>query len=458
VRPEELLGKTVLVGLTYASPDGDVRERRQMHGVIESADDAGVGIREPSGALFTLPPGFDAFEVADPGEYTLRGTGEVVVDPDLLCSWTITAPPSTLEDWTNSYEQRRSLYEAFADRLRDLLEELFDAYELDVAWDITFHATGNEMRRDLLQVWRTTGAVPDPFDSDVRATGVTVALPSIGELGALEHLVETEFVVDRTHSRAWAECNPHSDGSFAAELPTYLVELDERRAGLAEWAQYIGLKLRIEAVTEIGDAWRDALESLPLREPASYPTELQEVLTRQGAAMREADADLAFVHTSLERLLDDQREAVVAGDLEQPLNAITLMAYLHVGAPVTSLVDVAAEVGFRHDPDDLPGWASVEEGLLWLLRHEGVETIAEIDLFLSEILPRAPQMLAQLCELSSEAGFRPWTLRESLLEFVWLVFKRAPAETVALTDYMQPVAYALNTLIGNFVEPREQDT
>jgi hypothetical protein len=35
-----------------------------------------------------------AFQPAPPGEYRLKSTGEIVVDPDLLSTWTIRRPGS----------------------------------------------------------------------------------------------------------------------------------------------------------------------------------------------------------------------------------------------------------------------------------------------------------------------------------------------------------------------------
>ena len=95
----ELIGKTVLVGLTFADADGDVRERVQRHGVIETADpEEGIGIRllapgQPwDRELYRVPPDLQAFKEAPPGAYRLRSTGETVVDPDFTSTWEIRAP------------------------------------------------------------------------------------------------------------------------------------------------------------------------------------------------------------------------------------------------------------------------------------------------------------------------------------------------------------------------------
>lgn len=45
------------------------------------------------GEIFWLPPDVGPFQDAKPGEYKLRSTGEVVVDPDLLATWTVNNPP-----------------------------------------------------------------------------------------------------------------------------------------------------------------------------------------------------------------------------------------------------------------------------------------------------------------------------------------------------------------------------
>src|SRR5262245_54271512 len=87
-----LIGKHLLVGLTYVNADGTLQKQVQVHGHITAVDDTRVTMRlHGSDEEFTLPPEWERFEPADPGEYRLRSTGEVVVNPDLLASWTITA-------------------------------------------------------------------------------------------------------------------------------------------------------------------------------------------------------------------------------------------------------------------------------------------------------------------------------------------------------------------------------
>lgn len=59
---------------------------------VISADKQGIVIKQCSGELLPLPPDLSSTEKAAPGEYTLRATGEVVVDPDYLATWSLYKP------------------------------------------------------------------------------------------------------------------------------------------------------------------------------------------------------------------------------------------------------------------------------------------------------------------------------------------------------------------------------
>lgn len=94
-KAEQMTGQRVLVGVTYLDESGEVIEQVQFHGVIEAANlQQGIGVRRhDSGEVQWLPPDLRPFHPAEPGEYRLRSTGEVVVDPDFLATWTVTRRP-----------------------------------------------------------------------------------------------------------------------------------------------------------------------------------------------------------------------------------------------------------------------------------------------------------------------------------------------------------------------------
>jgi hypothetical protein len=91
---DEYIGKHLLVGLTYVDHNDSVTHQVQLHGTITRITEEGIFFEQANGeGEFSLPPDVESLKPARPGKYTLRSTGEVVVDPDYVSSWTINAPP-----------------------------------------------------------------------------------------------------------------------------------------------------------------------------------------------------------------------------------------------------------------------------------------------------------------------------------------------------------------------------
>ncbi len=84
---EDLIGKILLVGITYYTKDGELIEQKQYYGTVIEASETLIKIKQKDGSEFTLPPDLSSTKRARPGKYTLRSNGEVVSDPDFLATW-----------------------------------------------------------------------------------------------------------------------------------------------------------------------------------------------------------------------------------------------------------------------------------------------------------------------------------------------------------------------------------
>ena len=91
-----MIGKCVLVGLTYENRRGEEISLQQFYGTVASADEKrGISLilaGRDAGQTKWLPPDTDSFHAASKGEYRLRSSGEVVVDPDYTATWTVVVP------------------------------------------------------------------------------------------------------------------------------------------------------------------------------------------------------------------------------------------------------------------------------------------------------------------------------------------------------------------------------
>jgi hypothetical protein len=93
VAAQQIVGKCVVVGITYTDDAGRSVDQTQFHGrVVRANAEEGLVLVRPSGEEFRLPPLLKALQKASPGEYRLRSTGEVVVNPDYTCTWSVRKP------------------------------------------------------------------------------------------------------------------------------------------------------------------------------------------------------------------------------------------------------------------------------------------------------------------------------------------------------------------------------
>jgi hypothetical protein len=92
---QKYIGKYILVGITQEDAFGKVTGQFQVHGVIELVAPDGVTIAlrgTRQGEYYVIPPVLSDLDPAEPGEYRLHSTGELVIDPDYMTSFTITPP------------------------------------------------------------------------------------------------------------------------------------------------------------------------------------------------------------------------------------------------------------------------------------------------------------------------------------------------------------------------------
>jgi hypothetical protein len=87
----EMVGALLLVRVTYVDRSGDNERSIEFAGRVSAVSPL-VSIEVEGDEPFTLPPDPDAYSRADPGEYTLATTGEVVLDPDFTTVWTVNSP------------------------------------------------------------------------------------------------------------------------------------------------------------------------------------------------------------------------------------------------------------------------------------------------------------------------------------------------------------------------------
>jgi hypothetical protein len=83
------IGKRLLVGITYLDKNEQVTRLEQFHGLvvrINKNEGIVVKINDLNTERF-LPPDLDQIHEASPGDYKLKASGEIVVNPDYIATW-----------------------------------------------------------------------------------------------------------------------------------------------------------------------------------------------------------------------------------------------------------------------------------------------------------------------------------------------------------------------------------
>ncbi len=88
----DLIGKIMLIGMTYYTHDDQFIEQKQFWGkVVEIREDV-ILVQQKNGENISLPPDLRSVKIAPPGTYRLRSTGETIENPDYLSTWIVHEP------------------------------------------------------------------------------------------------------------------------------------------------------------------------------------------------------------------------------------------------------------------------------------------------------------------------------------------------------------------------------
>jgi hypothetical protein len=89
----EMLGKVVLVGVSYCDASGEVVDNQQYFGTVLriNAQEGLVIASGENGEEITLPPMLERYAAAAPGIYNLK-SGHSVENPDYLSTWRVHPP------------------------------------------------------------------------------------------------------------------------------------------------------------------------------------------------------------------------------------------------------------------------------------------------------------------------------------------------------------------------------
>ncbi|MCR5347312.1 MAG: RelA/SpoT domain-containing protein [Fretibacterium sp.] len=293
-----------------------------------------------------------------------------------------------------SYVEKLSLYEEYASRIRNLIQDLIEREGVEFHTIEGWAKTPSELLRSLntmdedtsLPVLRGEGA----FASlDLVTVRVLLRFPE--DVNRVEEVVRAEFDVDE--SRSVPSSGLEDPFRFGYPAVVYTLALSESRSHLREWEKYQGLNFRLELRTMLQDAWAAIAPKVNLSVGTLSEKKLKRKLVRLAALLEEADEGFLSLRDEARgeaflvpptSLAGQTREEPIA--VERTFTDEELYQFFR-GDPsrLSHWNEVAIEAGFPPFSPDPSYLRESFKHLCQILRAAGIDTISEVRDFLAEV-------------------------------------------------------------------------
>ena len=166
-------------------------------------------------------------------------------------SWTvIVLDRRRVDELGISYVEKLSLYEEYASRVRNLVQDLIEREDIEI------HSIEGWAKAPVDLV-RSLNARGDDRDTELESVldlvTVRVLLRFPEDVCKVEEIVLAEFDVD--HARSVSSSGLEDPFRFGYPAVVYTLALSESRSSLREWGKYRGLGFRLELRTMLQEAW-----------------------------------------------------------------------------------------------------------------------------------------------------------------------------------------------------------
>ena len=306
------------------------------------------------------------------------------------------------------YRETRPVYDSFTIKLRELIEELLDANELEVE-NVEFRTKSVERFSEKIR--REDKSYDDSLSQVTDLCGLRIITYYLEDVDKVGDIIRKEFVVDDENSLDKSEAmDPDRFGYLSLH---YVVSLSKGRARLTEWKPVSALKAEIQVRTVLQHAWAAIDHKLRYRSAREVPTNLKRQLFRLSALLELADTEFANLRTRAEAMTEEYASEVQRGQYDIEVNLDSLDSYLESSGVLTKWKERALKAEFGepfHERD-----ISALRRLLKVVQSSGITRIAELDDLLRGASKWGTRVLRQVRGLSGKADFIPFAVPHDVL-------------------------------------------
>lgn len=188
------------------------------------------------------------------------------------------------DEWGRKYMEKYSLYEEFAGRISNLLQNLVEGENIEV-----YSVFGRA--KTPAEFLRTAGTLPTAEQSvlagiaDLCTVKILVNFPD--DVSKVEDIVQKEFLADMSRSIPLASLDSPERHGYPSV--SYVLSLNRERGALREWSKYKDLPFTLEIRTVLQEAWAANAPKVSLPTDTATKKKMQRKLLRLSALLEEAD-------------------------------------------------------------------------------------------------------------------------------------------------------------------------
>ncbi|MPL95935.1 hypothetical protein SDC9_42108 [bioreactor metagenome] len=288
---------------------------------------------------------------------------------------------SRTDEWGRKYMEKYSLYEEFAERIGNLLQNLVEGENIEV-YSVFGRAKTPE---EFLSTAGTADASVLAGMSDLCRVKILVNFPD--DVAKVEDIVQKEFLADLSRSVPLSSLD--SPDRYGYPAVSYVLSLNRERGALREWAKYKDLPFTLEIRTVLQEVWAANAPKVSLPTDTSTKKKMQRKLLRLSALLEEADEGFLSLWESAREsampvTVPSSPDAALAPS--KAFDRASLKEYFEErGDVLRRWTDAAEETGF---PPFIPSQEYLETSLsyLWdILRAAEMDSREPLDEFIRSL-------------------------------------------------------------------------
>lgn len=205
-----------------------------------------------------------------------------------------------MDEIVNRHRQLLGTYEVFADRLENLIMDLLKVNGVKVHFSESRAKTTESL---LEKLSRPGKSYQDPFDQIPDLAGIRIVLYYQDDVERVGKTIESEFkIIEKTEENQFKKYSPDQFGYLSRH---YIVQLNQRRASLAEWSDFKNLHAEIQVRTVLQHSWAAVSHVLQYKREGDVPILLRRKLHRLAGLFELADEQFIEIRDERTRLITE---------------------------------------------------------------------------------------------------------------------------------------------------------